>query len=60
MPAPTRPEVMTMVAVEDWITAVIRSPRKNALTGVPVTFSMICLSMPEELSLSPSPIMRMP
>ena len=32
----------------------------QAFTGVPVTLSMICFSMPEELSFRPSPIMRMP
>ena len=31
MPAATRPEVITMVAVDDWINAVTRSPSRNAL-----------------------------
>ena len=60
MPAPTRPDVMTIVAVEDWITAVMTRPSRNALKGVPVTRSMTFFSAPEELSFKPSPIMRMP
>ena len=60
MPTPTRPEVMTMVAVEDWITAVITSPRKKALTGLLVTDSMASFRVPEELSFRPSPMRRIP
>ena len=29
-----------MVAVEDWITAVMTRPSRKAFSGVPVTFSM--------------------
>ncbi len=60
IPAPTRPEVITMVAVDDWITAVINRPRRNAFTGVLVAFSRAFFSVPEELSLRPSPMMRIP
>ena len=59
-PAPTRPDVMTMVAVDDWMIAVTATPRRKALKELFVTRSIICLSVPEELSLSPSPIRRMP
>ena len=60
MPAPTRPDVMTMVAVEDWMMAVTRTPSRNALKGLLVTCSMTTFRVPEELSFRPSPIMRMP
>ena len=59
-PAPTRPEVMTMVAVEDWMIAVIKTPSRNALNVLLVTFSIATLSAPEELSFRPSPISRIP
>ena len=60
IPAPTSPEVITIVAVEDWTTAVVTIPRRNALSGVPVTLSIAFFSVPEELAFSPSPIMRIP
>ena len=60
MPAPTRPEVMTIVAVEDWIRAVTPRPSRKALTGLFVTFSITIFSVPEEPSLRPLPISRMP
>ena len=60
IPAATRPEVITMVAVEDWISAVTAIPRINAFTGLSVTFSMTCFSVPEEFSFRESPIRRMP
>ena len=60
IPAATRPEVMTMVAVEDWISAVTARPRKKARTGPPVSFSIATFSVPEELSFRLSPIRRMP
>ena len=60
MPAPTSPEVMTIVAVEDWISAVTKMPRRKALKELFVTFSMAILSVPEEFSFRESPIRRMP
>ena len=60
MPAATRPEVMTMVAVLDWISAVTARPRMKARTGLPVSFSMASFSVPEELSFRLSPMRRMP
>ena len=59
-PAPTRPEVITIVAVDDWMIAVTARPSRKALKTLFVTDSMICLSVPDELSLSPSPISRIP
>ena len=60
MPALTRPAVMTMVAVEDWISAVTSTPRRKALTGLLVTLPITTLSVPEEFSFSASPMRRMP
>ena len=51
---------MTMVAVDDWMMAVTRTPSRNALKGLFVTCSMAIFRVPDELSFSPSPIMRMP
>ena len=60
IPAPTRPEVMTMVAVEDWISAVTSSPRMKALIELLVTCSMAAFRAPEEFSFRESPIRRIP
>ena len=60
MPAATRPEVITIVAVEDWMSAVTRIPRPRAFKGFPVSFSMTFFSVPEEPSFRESPIRRMP
>ena len=60
IPAPTRPAVMTMVAVELWIRAVTRTPRIKAFRGLSVTFPMITFRVPEEFSFKESPMSRMP
>ena len=60
IPAATRPEVITMVAVEDWMSAVTRMPRPSALSGLSVSFSMTFFSVPEEPSFRESPMRRMP
>ena len=60
IPAPTRPEVMTIVAVDDWISAVTAIPSRNAFSALSVTFSMMILNVPEEFSFSESPIRRIP
>ena len=60
IPAPTRPEVMTIVAVEDWMSAVINAPSMKALIGLFVTFSIATFRVPEAPSLKESPIRRMP
>ena len=49
-----------MVAVDDWISAVTPSPRKKAFRGLLVTLSITRFRAPEEPSLRPSPIRRMP
>ena len=51
---------MTIMAVEDWMSAVTQMPSRKALKGVFVTFSMARRSAPEEFSFSESPIRRMP
>ena len=60
IPAPTRPDVITMVAVEDWISAVTAMPSTKAVRGLSVTFSMTFFSVPEEFSFRESPIRRIP
>ena len=60
MPAPTRPDVITMVAVEDWISAVTAIPSRNAFSALSVTRSITRFSVPEEFSFRESPIRRMP
>ena len=60
MPAPTRPDVSTMVAVELWMTAVTPRPSKNPTSGLFVTFSIALLNASEEPLFSPSPIRRIP
>ena len=60
IPAPTRPEVITMVAVELWITAVTTRPIRKPTTGLLVTFSIAVLKAPDEPCFRPSPIRRMP
>ena len=60
IPAPTRPEVITIVAVDDWIRAVTSRPSMNAFTGLLVTCSIAIFSVPEEFSFRESPMSRMP
>ena len=51
---------MTIVAVDDCMTAVIKTPKRNAFIGLLVTFSRIRFSVPEELSFIPPLISRIP
>ena len=60
MPAVTRPEVITMVAVDDWMTAVTITPRKKALTGLFVTFSITTFNVPEDPSFRLFPMSFIP
>ena len=60
MPAPTRPAVMTMVAVELWMRAVTSTPRIKAFRGLSVTFPMAAFRVPEEFCFRASPMRRMP
>ena len=59
-PAPTRPTVSTMVAVELWIMQVTSTPRIKPMTGLLVTLARAAFMAPPELLFSPSPIMRIP
>ena len=60
MPAPTRPAVMTMVAVELWMRAVTSTPRMKAFRGLSVTLPMATFRVPDEFSFRESPMRRMP
>ena len=60
IPEFTKPTTITMVAVEDWITAVTPAPTKTALTGLLVSFSSIFSSLLPETLDRPSPIMCIP
>ena len=60
IPAATRPDVITIVAVEDWIIAVIIIPTKNALTALSVSFPITIFSVPDELSFRLLPISLIP
>ena len=59
-PAPTRPDVSTIVAVELWITAVTTRPSRKPTSGLFVTFSIARLNASDEPFFSPSPIRRIP
>ena len=59
-PAPTRPTVRTMVAVELWIMAVTSMPKTNPRAGFDVTFCIRVFMAPPEDCLSPSPIILIP
>ena len=59
-PAPTRPDVSTIVAVELWMTAVTTRPSRKPTSGLFVTFSIARLKASDEPFFSPSPIRRMP
>ena len=59
-PAPTRPTVRTIVAVELWIMQVTMRPSRNPITGFVVTRARAAFMAPPELLFSPSPMMRMP
>ena len=51
---------MTIVAVDDWMTAVISIPVRNATQGLFVTFSIAAFRAPEEFSFRESPISLIP
>ena len=60
MPAVTRPDVITIVAVDDWMTAVTITPKKKALTGLFVTFSITTFNVPEDPSFRLLPMSFIP
>ena len=60
IPEFTKPTTITVVADEDWITAVTPIPRRTALIGLDVRVSKICSSFPPATFASPSPIKFIP
>ena len=60
IPELTNPTTITVVADDDWITAVTPAPKSTALIGELVNFSKICSSLPPEVLASPSPITCIP
>ena len=60
MPELTKPTTITVVADEDWITAVTPAPSSTALILLLVRLSRIPSSLPPEARVSPSPITCMP
>ena len=60
IPEFTNPTTMTVVADEDWITAVTAIPRSTAIIRFEVSFSKICSSLPPDNFARPSPIASIP
>ena len=60
IPALTNPTTITVVAEDDWITAVTAAPSKNPFTGFAVNFSRMVFNFPPACFSSPSPITCMP
>ena len=60
IPEFTKPTTMTVVADEDWITAVTKAPSSTALIGFEVSRSKILSSLPPDIFVSPSPIVFIP
>ena len=60
MPEFTKPTTITVVAEDDWITAVTHMPRSTAFHLLEVRFSRICSSFPPDTLASPSPITCIP
>lgn len=60
IPEFTKPTTITVVAEDDWITAVTPIPRRTALMGLEVSVSRIRSSFPPATFASPSPIKFIP
>ena len=60
MPEFTNPTTITVVAEEDWITAVTPAPKRTAIIRFDVSFSSRYSSLPPESLVSPSPMVLMP
>ena len=60
IPELTKPTTITVVAEEDWITAVTSRPSSTAIIFFLVSFSRICSSRPPESITSPSPMADIP
>ena len=60
IPEFTKPTTITVVADEDWITAVTHNPRSTAFHLLEVRFSRICSSFPPDTFARPSPMTCIP
>ncbi len=60
MPELTKPTTMTVVAEEDWMTAVTKTPSRRAIRRFWVSFSRIFSRRPPERRTRPSPIVVIP
>ena len=60
MPEFTKPTTITVVAEDDWITAVTAAPSNTAMIRFFVSFSKICSILPPESFASPSPMTFIP
>ena len=60
IPELTKPTTMTVVAEEDWITAVTPAPKRTALTGLEVRRSKIISNLPPDSFSKPAPITLIP
>ena len=60
MPLLTKPTTITVVALEDWITAVTPRPRKKPLIGLSVSLLRIFCSLPPACFSRALPMMSMP
>ena len=60
MPELTKPTTITVVAEDDWMTAVTPAPSSTAFTGFDVNFSRILSSLPPDALERPSPIRCIP
>ena len=60
IPEFTKPTTITVVAEDDWITAVTPAPRSTALMGLDVSFSRIRSRRPPDSFSSPWPMVSIP
>ena len=60
IPEFTKPTTITVVADDDWITAVTAAPKPTALSGFEVSVSKIFSILPPETFSRPSPITFIP
>ena len=60
MPELTNPTTMTLVAAEDWITAVTPVPRSSPRSGVPVSLYRMTSSLFPATFFRPSPMSPIP
>ena len=60
IPEFTKPTTITVVADDDWITAVTPAPKSTALIGFDVRFSKILSSYPPDTLARASPIICIP